>query len=407
MISVQQARAAIEATVSRGPSASVPLLESLSRVIASDVTSSHDYPLFTASAMDGVALCHEDTAHATSAHPVLLTLRDSVMAGDVPTESLQSGCALRIMTGAMLPPGATTVMMQEEAVFTSDGRLRVTAPIPHGQHVRRAAEDVCAGDVVLRAGTAMTPAAIGFAAALGIAHVPIIAPPRVAVVPTGSELVRDAAQLHPGAIFESNAVALEAALRQIGIVPTVSAPVADDAAALSRAIAAQLASADVLLISGGVSVGARDLVKELLQANGVETVFWRVAQKPGKPLFFGRRGRQLVFGLPGNPVSALVCYAEYVQPALRTWMGAAHPWPRDVSARVQSAVSHKPGRTSFLRAVADRAAGQLRVSPLAVQESHRLRSFAEANCLLVMPPDVAAVAAGDDVIIHWLQPEAL
>lgn len=407
MISVQQARSAIEAIVERGPAMTVPLPESLGRIIADDVMSPHDYPLFTASAMDGIALCHEDTAHATAAQPVLLTLRASVMAGDVPTESLQSGNALRIMTGAMLPPGATSVIMQEEAVVTADGRLRVIAPIPYGQHVRRAAEDVCAGDIVLRVGTAMTPATIGFAAALGITQVPIVAPPRVAVLPTGSELVREHSQLRPGAIFESNAVALDAALRQICIVPRVVAPVADDAAALSRAIAAQLATSDVLLISGGVSVGARDLVKEILLANGVETVFWQVAQKPGKPLFFGQRGRQLVFGLPGNPVSALVCYAEYVQPALHTWMGAAQSWPHDVTARVQSPVSHKIGRTSFLQAIANRTEGQLRVFPLAVQESHRLRSFAEANCLLVMPPDVAAVAAGDDVIIHWLQPEAL
>lgn len=390
MITVEEAKKIIAEAIPRG------------KRIATDISAPFDFPLFTSSAMDGYALRWEETKGASKAKPVSLKIAARIFAGDNPSQTLQPGETAQIMTGAMLPEGADSVIPLEEVRTASNEAILIESPCEKGAHVRPRGEEIRKGELAATAGTRITPAVIGYLASLGIREVPAFEAPRICLIPTGSELVSAPAQISPGKIFESNTFALGAALRQGGITPTLLEPVADREETLREAIRKGLEGHDILLVSGGVSVGEKDYVRPVLESLGVEILFHGVAQKPGKPLCFGKRDDRFVFGLPGNPVSALVCFYEYARPALLQWLGQSNVWPREETARLTEGVAKKKGRSHFLRARAVRNGGILHVTPFASQESHRMGSFAQANCLALIPCERERMEKGATITIHWI-----
>lgn len=402
MITVEEAKKIIEAVIPTGEMILSPIGKCLARVIAKEVIVPFDFPLFTASAMDGYAIRCEDTSTATRENPTQLKVLSQIFAGDMPTGSLHLGDTMQIMTGAMIPSGATAVIPQEEVERNSSDTIQIFRPVNEGKNIRPQGEEIKQGEVAIKSSEIITPAVIGYLAALGIYEVPTFKDPRVAIVPTGSELIRVAQDLSPGKIFESNSYALEATLKQTSLVPTVFPPIADHKPQLQEAIQESLETNDFTIISGGVSVGEKDYIRDILTDLKVETLFWKVSQKPGKPLFFGRRENRFVFGLPGNPVSALVCYYEYVKPALLRWLGYPDIWASYERAILKKSIFKEKGRTHFLRAYAERKEDQLLVSPFSSQESHRMGSFAKANCLAIIPKETDQLERGDAIEIHWM-----
>lgn len=329
----------------------VSLLEAVGRILAETIQAPHDLPPFDNSAMDGYAVVASDTIGASEAAPVRLEVLEQVMAGQLPRQPLASGQAVRVMTGAPLPDGASGVVIQEhvrrEGQFIWLGR-----PVREGNNIRRRGEDIRAGQSVMSAGEQLTAAHIGVLAAFHRAFVTVRRRPVVAIVATGDELIEVDALPAPGKIVNSNAYALAALLHQAGAQPVVLPLVRDEATHVEAAFAEAAATADLIVSSGGVSVGERDLVKPVLEKLGLEARFWRVWMKPGKPLLFGRLRGRPCFGLPGNPVSSMVCFHLFVRPALGKMLGLPEARWRlpEVPARLVSDVKTKGDRPTYLRA---------------------------------------------------------
>ena len=330
------------------------------RVLAQDVVSALQVPAFDNSAMDGYALRCADVAAAGTALPV----SQRIAAGSV-GEPLQSGTAARIFTGAPVPPGADAVVMQEYCVAQDDGTVRVQAVPRAGQNIRRAGEDIAQGAVVLRAGTRLTPAALGLAASVGLARLPVARRPRVALFSTGDELVMPGdvapSQLPPGAIYNSNRFFLRALLRRLGCEVTDCGNLPDQREATAEALRGASASHDVVLTSGGVSVGEEDHVKPAVQQLG-RLDLWQVAIKPGKPFACGRVGGAHFIGLPGNPVSSLITFLMLVRPFLLRLQGVENVAPRSVAASAHFDWPKPEKRREFLR-VRHNGAGGLDLFP--------------------------------------------
>ena len=330
------------------------------RVLAQDIVSALQVPAFDNSAMDGYALRCADVAAAGTALPV----SQRIAAGSV-GEPLQSGTAARIFTGAPVPPGADAVVMQEYCVAQDDGTVRVQAVPRAGQNIRRAGEDIAQGAVVLRAGTRLTPAALGLAASVGLARLPVARRPRVALFSTGDELVMPGdvapSQLPPGAIYNSNRFFLRALLRRLGCEVTDCGNLPDQREATAEALRGASASHDVVLTSGGVSVGEEDHVKPAVQQLG-RLDLWQVAIKPGKPFACGRVGGAHFIGLPGNPVSSLITFLMLVRPFLLRLQGVENVAPRSVAASAHFDWPKPEKRREFLR-VRHNGAGGLDLFP--------------------------------------------
>lgn len=400
MITIEEAQKIILREIGGGPKQGVALKEALNRILAEEVKAPIDLPLFNASAMDGFAIHHEEA-------PAVFKNVGVVAAGSTAPKNLEAGEAVQIMTGAMIPSGATAVIPQEEVAFEKgDGknpaRIFVSRPVAEGEHFRKKGEEIRRGETALPQGTRLTPGVLGFLASLGIEEVKVYAPPRISILPTGSELVRGLSEITEGKIPESNSVALRAALQELNITPQILSPVPDIARVLHAIIEVQLQRSDFLFITGGVSVGTFDLVKDILQSLGVKTLFWGVSQKPGKPLFFGKGKSAFVFGLPGNPVSSLVCYYEYLRPSLLLWLGYDSVFLPTAKARLVEPFRKKEGRTHFLRAVAESRDGGWSVHIPGGQESHKMKSFLKSNCLAVIPQEASQLNGGAEVMIHWL-----
>lgn len=402
MISVEEAKKIVDKVIPRGAVISSPIEKCLKRVIAKKLIAPFDFPLFSASAMDGYAIYSKDTAAASQQKPVSLKVLSQIFAGEAPANSMHSGETMRIMTGAMIPSGATAVIPQEEVEKSSSDTILIFRAIAKGENIRPQGEEIRRGEKAISPFEIITPAVIGYLASLGIYEVPVFQEPKVALLPTGSELIRDSKDLGPGKVFESNSCALGAALKQMGLVPALFPPIADCRDELKAGIQKCLEENDFTIISGGVSVGEKDYIRDILAGLKVETLFWKVAQKPGKPLFFGRRENRFVFGLPGNPASSLLCFYEYVQPALLKWLGHTKIWPLSEQATLRKPISKKEGRTHFLRAQAAREGGNLWVTPFSSQESHRMGSFAKANCLALFPREAKELQKGEPIKIHWI-----
>lgn len=370
------------------PAERVPLEQAVGRVLAEPALSRTDLPPFASSAMDGFAVRADET-------PGSLPISARVAAGSPSLTPLPQGAAATIATGGAVPDGADAVVPIERA-DEADGQVQIVEAVQPGAHIRPRGGDVREGAVVVSAGTRLGPAQIGALAAAGVGEVRCSQRPRVAVLATGSELRPPGEVLGAGDIFESNRPMLAAALAAAGADLELLPVVPDEEAAHREALARGLA-ADVLVTSGGVSVGPHDLVRRVAAALGVEEVFWGVAIKPGKPLSFGVRDATLVFGLPGNPVSSLVGAILFVRPALLAQQGIADPWPAFEVARTASALRRNTYRDEFLRARRTFAEDGVRVEPITGQESHMIVRASSADTLVHVPRGSGEIAAGETV----------
>jgi molybdopterin molybdotransferase len=377
----------------------VGLLDAHGCVLAEDVVAPFPLPNFDNSAMDGYAVRAADVQHV----PCVLPVVGDVAAGPASPLTVQPGLSVRIMTGACLPPGADTVVPVEH----TDGGLaqvRIDTRPTLGQHVRRAGEDVQPGELVLPAGTHLGAAQVGLAAAIGRARLLVRPKPRVVVVSTGDELVEPGARLMPGQIHDSNSVALTAACTEAGAIAYRVGIIADDAPRLLDTLEDQLVRADVLVTSGGVSVGAYDVVKEVLSRLGT-VGFHKVAMQPGMPQGFGVIGpdRTPVFGLPGNPVSAMVSFEAFVRPALRRMLGAPVVTRPMISAVTSEDLRSPAGKRSYLRVRLEVTDGAYVVTPVSGGGSHLVAGLARANAFAIVPEGVEHVAAGHPVQVMMLE----
>ncbi len=399
-ISVSEALHAVLDHCSPLPTEVIPLDQSLGRTLALDVRSDEMIPPFDNAAMDGYAVRTDDIKTVPMEFPVW----DEVPAGKMLSTPLPEQVAVRIMTGAPLPPEADAVVPREQVEEMGADRRRVRfLHIPaRDQHVRRAGEDVRPGQLVFRAGERITPPVVGMLAGLGVVSVPVARSPSVQVIATGSELVDAAHSPGPGSIRDSNGPALCAQARACGADPVERRLVHDDAHALGKTLSLAL-DADVVVVSGGVSVGDYDHVKEVLTKLGVDLVFWKVRQRPGKPLTFGVRGNTLVFGLPGNPVSSAVCFDQYVRPALLALQARrALVRPRTV-ARLTEPIHKAAGLHHFVRGIAafDNEMGPI-VRPTGPQGSNLYSSMVVANCLIHVGEGMENPPPGSAVEFEWL-----
>ncbi|MEW6144653.1 MAG: gephyrin-like molybdotransferase Glp [Thermodesulfobacteriota bacterium] len=379
----------------------VSVEDALGLVLSSDVISPVNLPLFTNSAMDGYAARSEDTVSAAPGSPVRLRVVSTVRAGDFPDFSVNSGEAAKIMTGAPVPGGADAVVRIEDAA-EEYGDLILTAAIEKGSNVRFEGEEIGKGETALSAGVEITPAAVGFLAELGIERVKVRKMPKVSVIVTGEELVGPEEDLTPGKIRDTNSVTLKSALAGEKVKLISAERIADVRSDIEERIKKGLVSSDVLIITGGVSVGDYDFVKDTLGAAGVEKIFWGVSQRPGGPMFFGRASDALVFGLPGNPASTLVCYYEYVRPVLRKMIGKKDIFLHELNAMLLDPVRKKPGKTHFLRGIVGREGEKVYVMTSGGQGSHMLKSFALSNCLIVIDKDDSYLPENSGVKVHLL-----
>jgi len=381
----------------------VGLLDAHGCVLAEDVVAPAPLPGFDNSAMDGYAVRAADVTHV----PIVLPVVGDVAAGPASHLRVQQGLCVRIMTGAFVPHGADTVVPVEH---TDGGIAQVRidrAPSP-GQHIRRAGEDVQPGELVLPTGTHLGAAQLGLAAAVGRARLLVRPRPRVVVVSTGSELVEPGAPLQPGQLYDSNSITLTTACQEAGAIAYRVGIIPDDPRTLLDALEDQLVRADLLVTSGGVSVGAYDVVKEVLSRLGT-VGFHRVAMQPGMPQAFGVIGpdRTPVFGLPGNPVSALVSFEAFVRPALRRMLGAPFVSRPVVSATALEDLRSPLGKRSFLRVRLEVRDGAYVVSPVSGPGSHLVAGLARANALAVIPDEVEHVPAGGAVQVMMLERRGL
>ena len=370
------------------PAESVPVGEAAGRVLAEAAQAAVDLPPFASSAMDGYAVRAADT-------PGTLPIAFRVAAGRPAHEPLGTGTASTIATGGAVPEGADAVVPVERATGYDD-RVRIDEPAEVGAHIRPRGGDVRAGDVVVPAGIRLGPAQIGALAAAGVGEVRCARRPRVAVLATGDELRAPGEQLGPGEIYESNRAMIAAALVPAGALVEQLPTVEDDEAAHRGALERGL-EADVLVTSGGVSVGPHDLVRRIEAELGVEEVFWGVAVKPGKPLSFGVRGDALVFGLPGNPVSSLVGALLFVRPALLARQGDGSPGPPFESGLAGTGLRRNPRRDEFVRARRIFDEGGTLLEAVTGQESHMIVRAASADALVHVPRGEGSIEVGEPV----------
>jgi len=392
LLTFEEALERVVAAAQPLPAETIATAGAAGRVTAEAIRSAVDLPPFPSSAMDGYAVRAADV-------PGSLRVVGESAAGRPFDGEVGSGEAVGISTGAVVPAGADAVL-PVEYVVKNDNNIETEQELAPGASVRPAGGDLAAGALVAPAGVRLNAARIAAIAAAGVASVMCARRPRVVVLATGSELVRPGEPLGPGQIYESNTLMLAAALAAAGAEVDTGPAVPDDEGTLRQAIEAGL-GADVLITSGGVSVGEHDLVRAVEQELGVEEVFWRVAIKPGKPVAFGTCGATLVFGLPGNPVSALVGSELFVKPALRALQGSVEPLPRFEPGRLAAALRRNAERDEFVRARTRAGDDGLVLEPVLGQESHMIARSSEATALVHVPRGNGELEAGS--LVSWLR----
>ncbi len=380
----------------------VGVVEALGRVLARDVVAPHAVPPFDNSAMDGFAVKAAETVGADET-PARLRISETVPAGHVARLELQAGEAVKIMTGAPMPRGADAVVEVESTEDDGDHVL-IRRQVEVGTSVRFAGEDVRAGTTVLHAGDVVGPAEIGLAASMGRPKLHVYRLPRVAIVSTGSELVEIDQPIAPGQIRNSNSYSMQAQCREIGI-EAERLGIAPDERDATRRLLEQGLGYDVLITSGGVSVGEFDFVKDVQDELGVERKLWQVAMKPGKPLVFGVRGGCLVFGVPGNPVAAMVSFELFVRPALLSMMGHRRVLRPTYRAIIEEDLANRHGRVQVVRVRARRVGDRWYATSTGPQGSGILRSMVNADGLVFVPADTHGIKAGDEVEMTLLRAE--
>lgn len=393
MVSVEEAKQLILLNTQRLTPTALKLSECVGHTLVEDVISPISFPPFDQSTMDGFAVLFSDVIAGWG-----IALIGEAPAGAPYTDVMRSGESVRVFTGSQMPEGADTVIVQEN-VSIENGKLIIhTTPLAQGAFVQKKASQIKEGSLALAAGTLLNPPTIGFLAGSGIAAVKVVRRPRVSIIITGNELQSTGNPLADGQVYESNSLMLSAALQEMNIREVNILYAGDEEAQTVEAIRTALIDADVVLVSGGISVGKYDHVMGAMEKSDVRNIFYKVFQKPGKPLFFGTHGHQLLFGLPGNPVSGLVCFYEYVYPALRQMQGFSDVYLPSARLRLSSDLDNSSPLFLYLRAKAE--AGT--VSVIQRQESNNIGAFAGADCLVCIPPMQGAVKARDLVEVHLL-----
>lgn len=393
---------ALEIVLDSIPSSSIieiTLENSLGFYLAEDLPAPEDIPFDDVSAVDGYAISYHPNESRTPHSSLEYALAGMVKAGESPLLIMNPGEAARIFTGAPLPAGADAVVMQEDTRI-SGGRLFIESFVSPGENIRFAGEELKRGENALSKGIRLTPPAIGLLATMGYTTVRIRKPPSIAIVSTGNELIELSEPLQTGKIRDSNTPSLKACLKSMGISST-SYRARDDKDEIRDVISSALKNNDILLVSGGMSVGEYDFCREALTELGFEELFWKIRIKPGKPVYLGKKNNTIAFGIPGNPVSSLVVFHSLIRPGLiRSMGGLDQPFRSEATA--QCAIRKKAGRIEFLRGIAQRLDHQLVVSPVGAQESHILSGLAQANCLIRLEEDRETVQPLDKVMIEWL-----
>lgn len=390
MIAVSEAKAIIDQNVSSLVPVMLPLTKAAGLSLAEDVYAMTDIPNFRQSSMDGYAIKYDPERS-------VFKLAGEMAAGAAAQIEVQADEAVRIFTGAPLPTGADTVLMQEK-VSVENGQLSIdVGSVQAFQNVREKGAEVKAAEFAMAQGTILTPAAIGFLAGIGVSKVKVIPSPKVCVILTGNELQEPGRMLAFGQVYEANSVMLRAVLRQFGITEVRVRRAEDDLQALQVVLNEALCESDLVLLTGGVSVGDYDFVVAAAKNCGVKQAFHKIRQKPGKPLFFGTKYQKMVFGLPGNPSSVLSCFYQYVLPALGKMLGKNLQLTH-VDAILSHDYSKAPGLTHFLKG----SCNDGRATALHAQESFRLHSFAQADCLIVLEESRGDYQAGDHVEVHLI-----
>ena len=376
----------------------VPTRESLGRILAEEIVPSIDVPGHDNSAMDGFAVRSVDLS---SSQEIFLKQVGSAFAGKTFAGEVRTGQCVRIMTGAVMPQGADTVVVQEVCRVDGD-RVAIPAGQKAGQNVRAAGEDLKAGVAVMQPGQALRAAEIGLLASLGIGEVEVKRRLRVAFFSTGDELASIGAPLKPGQVYDSNRYTLHGMLSRLGVDIIDMGVVRDDPALLEAAFRKAAASADAVITTGGVSVGEADFVKQLMAKLG-EVLFWKIAMRPGRPMAFGRIGKATLFGLPGNPVAVMVTFYQFVRNALLFMSGMTGTEVPMLSAVSSQSIRKVPGRTEYQRGVVFHEGGVCKVRSTGQQGSGVLRSMSEANCFIVLEHERASVQAGEPVQVQLFE----
>ena len=392
MISVTAAKELIQKNSIPLPPVQCKLGTGIGKILAADIFSPLDIPAYPQSSMDGYAISF-DSWKATGE----LDLFGEIAAGRGDTFQLPAGKAVRIFTGAPVPPGADTVIMQEKCRVADDQLFIEDGLLKKGDNVRPTGSEISSGALALEKGTLLTPAAIGFLAGIGITDINVYPSPAVSIIVTGNELQTPGNPLGYGQVYESNSLSLSAALSQASITNPNVYRVEDQLEALAKTLEYALEHSDIVLLTGGISVGDYDFTLKATQQCGVETIFHKIKQKPGKPILFGRKGSKLVFGLPGNPASVLTCFYEYVLEAIGILQN------RNIALRQEFVPLARPykksaGITHFLKGLLVEDT----VHSLDAQESYKLNSFAKSNCLILIPENSTECQAGEFVEIHRL-----
>ena len=385
----------------------------LGYVLAQEIVAREPIPLFDMSAMDGYAVRTEDVMTASDDVPVELPVQGMIQAGDLPKLTLQTGHTIKIFTGSPVPSGADAVVMKEYSDVPQDVNILrnkreiilVKRSVVLGENIRPRGGEFAADDKVFPPGTRITPPVIGMLATLGYDRVDVYRKPTVALIITGNEIEPITASLELGQIRDSNSYALSAALEAIGYPPVTVALVRDIRDDMRKVFADALRTADVVISVGGVSVGDYDMVRDVWEELGARRIFWRVAMKPGKPNYFAVKDRTLIFGLPGNPVSALVSFCMFVKPALNRLFGLKDEKRLLLRAQLNGDLRKTPNRLTFVRGVLTRNEnGELSVTPTSGQESHMVGGLAYADCLIHFPQREVRLERGSIVDVeplHW------
>jgi len=403
MISVEEALDNILLRIQSLGFEKVSLLESLGRVAGEDVDARRDLPPLDNSGMDGYAVRAIDIEKVSQDFPVRLEVIEDLPAGFISEKDLRPGQAIRIMTGAPIPKGADTVVPVEET--QKDGSfVLIFKAIPFREHIRKAGEDAKQGDRVISKGDILRPSEIGMLASIGRSSISVYQRPLAAILCTGEELVDVDEPLEGVKIVSSNSYTLAAQVKECGAIP-VQLGIARDRKENVVGKLRQGLRADVLITSAGISVGDYDYVKEALKDLGMEMVFWRVAMKPGKPMAFGTIQGKPVFGLPGNPVSSMVSFEQFVRPSLLKMMGYRQIFRPAVDAILEEDIRKEPGRRHYIRAVVSLRSAQYFVTTTGNQGSSILNSMVRANGLMVIPEDRELVRAGERVKVQLLSSE--
>ena len=392
MVTVEEAKKILFENAQHSEIVEVKILDGLNCVLAEDIFSPIDLPSFDQSSMDGYALnCGNDFDKKE------FEIIGEIKAGDIPNYILETGQAVRIFTGAIVPESANSIVIQEKVV-DENGNLFLQEKIKMGDCIRKKGTQIKQGELALKKLTVLNPASIGFITSLGIDKVQLFRKPKVSVIVTGNEIISIGEELKNGKVFESNSFSLTSALMQMNIEVKNSLKVEDDLDALKLKIQSCLNDSNIVLLTGGISVGKYDFAFEAMRACGVETLFYKVLQKPGMPVFAGKLGDKFIFALPGNPASALVCFYEYVYPTIKQMQGFQHIYLPKVKLKSMNPITKKIGKSIFIRAkITDGG-----VAELEKQDSNMLRSFAEADGFIYLDKDVEIVKQQEEVEVHLL-----